>query len=268
MILGAYLCILLAFRCKHRDCSHVNCLPLSIIFPDTDILRFKRMSVRRFGTVDIDGLWLLRRTMGDYPRFAGFDEREDVTLVSEQWYHHVPGTEYLATNPMNVPGLTETIEVIPKRSVNVVFEPLVASTTAKDPFQALPPELRSMLLELLASRDVVKLRLCSKAFSQLPQTYFKHLIGQEMPWVWELNDTRTGIELKRDLDWHTTWNVPWMSEREFWAGGKKRARTADGQSVFRPINWQLKGLKNRRMIYRDISIILDMMTEARMKTTE
>lgn len=41
------------------------------------------MGVHLFGTVDIDGLWLLRSTKGDYPRFTSFDKRKDVTIVGD-----------------------------------------------------------------------------------------------------------------------------------------------------------------------------------------
>ena len=186
------------------------------------------MSIQRFGVVDIDGLWLLRKTKGGYPRFADFDERQDVVLVREQRHRHVPGTEYLATNPIDVPDLTRLLESRPEHSSDVVFKPLVASTSAQDPFQALSPELCAMLLELLGSQDVANLRLSSKAFSQLPQTYFRHLIRQEMPWVWELHDTDGGSEPKRGLDWYDLWKDLWILDGGFCADEDARAVVAAG----------------------------------------
>lgn len=182
MNLGACRCTLPALRCEYW-CTSYRQLPPNCLVNGTNITRFKRMSIERFGTVDIDGLWLLRSTNGDYPRFADFEERKDVTLVGQQWYRHVRGTEYLAANPIDIPELRDLLESQRQQSSDVVFEPLVASKSAKDPFQALSPELRALLLELLASSEVANLRLSSKAFSQLPQTYFKHLTRQEMPWI-------------------------------------------------------------------------------------
>ena len=80
------------------------------------VCSFKRMSTHRFGTIDIDGLWQLRNTHGDYPRFVDLEEREDVNLVGEQWYDHVPGTEYLAANPVDVPALKELLENCEEKS--------------------------------------------------------------------------------------------------------------------------------------------------------
>jgi hypothetical protein len=94
------------------------------------------MSIKQFGTVDIDGLWLLRQIQGDHGeyRYAGFKERKDVMNVIEPFYHHIPGTEYLAANPIVIPKLTELIESCPRASSNVVFDQLAVSTSARDPF--------------------------------------------------------------------------------------------------------------------------------------
>lgn len=221
------------------------------------------MSFERFGTVDIDGLWLLRRKEDDYCPFDDFEERKDVMLVGEHHYRHVPGTEYLATNPVDIPELTRFLETRRQRESDVVFKPLVASASEKDPFQDLSPELRAMLLELLPSSDVANLRLSSKAFSQLPQSYFKHLIRQEMPWVWELQDTNSGSETKRGLDWFAVWNDLWVYDGGYCIDEEGRAAVEDGQPIYHPWKMQINGLRNRRMIYRDISIILDMMVDAR-----
>jgi hypothetical protein len=236
---------------------------LLTVFPNgTNIVRFKRMSIQRFGTAEIDGLWLLRRTHGGYPRFVDFDERKDVILVREQQHRHVPGTEYLATNPIEVPELTSFLETLPERSSDIIFSPLVASASAQDHFQTLSPELCAMLLEMLRSQDVTNLRLSSKRFSQLPQTYFKHLIEQDMPWVWELQGAHGRIEPTRGVDWHALWQQLWTLDGGFGMDEDRRAPAEAGQPFHRPYMFQIKGLRNRRMIYYDISIILDMIADA------
>jgi len=226
--------------------------------------RFKRMSVHFFGTVDIDGLWLLRSSKGDYPRFTGFDERKDVTIVGEQWYYHLPGTEYLAANPVEIPGLTRLIGSHTETSSDVVFRSLNGSKV-RDPFHVLSPELRAMLLEMLEPRDVASLRLCSKAFSQLPQTYFKRLIRRKMPWVWELQDIHSGS--KRGTDWFGLWNALSAADGGSRADEKNRDPAGgDGShSYHEDVKGEIKGLRNRRMIYRDITMILDMIREARIE---
>jgi hypothetical protein len=221
------------------------------------------MSLHLFGTVDIDGLWLLRSSKGDYPRFTGFDERKDVTIVGEQWYYHLPGTEYLAANPVEIPELTRLIKSHTESSSDVVFINLDGST-ARDPFHVLSPELRAMLLEMLEPRDVANLRLSSKAFSQLPQTYFKHLIRREMPWVWELQDIHSAIETRRGINWFSLWNALFAADGGSCADEKNRA-PAGGYGSHSCKDSEIKGLRNRRMIYRDIGIILDMISEARVE---
>lgn len=219
------------------------------------------MSMQRFGRVDIDGLWQLRRKRGDFPRFASFDERKDVAKVGEQWYNHVPGTEYLATNPVDVPELTRLIESCAKASSDAVFSLPAIPTSARDPFHDLSPELRAILLEMLERRDVANLRLSSKAFSQLPQTYFRQLIEKEMPWVWELHDTHSGTEPKRGIDWFALWNKLSASDGGDCVDEQKRAESSEPHSYDGKL--EIKGLRNRRMIHRDINVILDMIADAR-----
>lgn len=223
------------------------------------------MSLERFSTVDIDGLWLLRQTKGDYPRFQDFEDRPDVSLVGEQWYHAVPGTEYLATNPTESSEVEALIESCTKPASDVVFSQLSSSESARDPFQALSAELCMMLLDTLDRHDVANLRLCSQTFSQLPQTYFKRLIRDEMPWVWELHDTGSGGgskgPAKRGIDWFTLWNKLCAadggdcSDEKAREGGERPDLSSGNRAG------EIKGLRNRRMIHRDISIILDMIAE-------
>lgn len=125
------------------------------------------MSVQRFGMVDIDGLWQFRKAHGsfEFTRYRDFEERKDVQLVGEQWFRPVPGSEYVAANPMEIPQLRKLIADCATDAGDVVFQILSHSETIHDPFQSLSPELRSMLLEFLGSKDVANLRLGSKSFS-------------------------------------------------------------------------------------------------------
>lgn len=232
------------------------------------VCSFKHMSIHRFGTVDIDGLWQLRNTHGDYPRFVDLEEREDVTLVGEQWYDHVPGTEYLAANPVDVPALKAVLENCEETSSETVFEQLPdSSSSTRDPFQLLSPELRMILLNHLSRRDVANLRLTSKIFSQLPQSYFRQLIRKEMPWLWELDEMQSGEKAQRgNIDWYSLWCKLSVAD-----GGDRQDEVDRSNGVEPAVDRQgldIKGLRNRRMIWRDVNMVLDMMAENRDKQQE
>lgn len=188
-----------------------------------------------------------------------------MTLVGEpKWHSPIAGTEYLAANPVNIPGLETLIENCEDAASDVVFSQLPESSpSARDPFQLLSPELRIMLLDLLESKDVANLRLCSKVFSQLPRSYFRRLIRREMPWVWEIDDLQAS---RRSIDWYSLWNRLAVADGGDCSDEKARSNgnDPDGGRGRKDI----KGLRNRRMIHRDINMILDMMAESKAKQKE
>lgn len=117
-------------------------------------------------------------------------------------YYHEPGTEYLAANPVEIPGLSDIFDDGKGWRDELVFDESTASSPADDPFAALSAELRLALLNLLDTRDVANLRLSSRPFRQLPQSYFRRLVLDEMPWVWEVSSL---ADPARDTDWHQLW---------------------------------------------------------------
>ncbi|KAK5107812.1 hypothetical protein LTR62_000626 [Meristemomyces frigidus] len=163
---------------------------------------FKRESVRIFGYVNIDGLWKLRETQGHYSnRFKDFPIRPDLEITVQQMFNCVPGTEYLASDPIRVNGLSELIrpcQMATHAADSFVFERRKGDRS--DVFGSLPLELQQSLLEYLDRRSVANLRLASKVFSQVPQLYFKHLVRAEMPWLWELDE-----QVRNPTDWHALW---------------------------------------------------------------
>ncbi|KAI7167164.1 hypothetical protein KC319_g1909 [Hortaea werneckii] len=168
---------------------------------------FQRVSLRHFGKVDIESLWRLREERGSFEsRFVGMPSNPDVKLVSEQWYSARPGTEYLAADPVDVPGLSTLIHNCLVKEGDVcesVFDACEHTTDKAehyDPFTRLPPELQQILLEQLSRQDVANLRLVSPIFKQLPQTYFRHLVETEMPWLWEVSDLP-----KHRIDFYRLW---------------------------------------------------------------
>ncbi|KAI7439664.1 hypothetical protein KC336_g2610 [Hortaea werneckii] len=168
---------------------------------------FQRVSLRCFGRVDIDGLWRLREEKGSYVNwFEGMPRNPDVELVSEEWNSARPGTEYLAADPIDVPGLSTLIKSCLLKEGDVcesVFdacEHIKNSAEHSDPFTRLPPELQHILLKHLWRQDVANLRLVSPVFKHLPQTYFRHLVETEMPWLWEVS----GLP-KHQIDFYRLW---------------------------------------------------------------
>lgn len=163
---------------------------------------FKRMSMLRFGKVDIDGLWKLRTAHGSYEnRFTDFPERPDVKLCTEQYHECVRGTEYLAANPIEPLGLQKLINECTGASDEVAFTSGPSVSEGKDPFAQLSFELRSAILLSLDKKDVANLRLASASFVRLPQSYFRHLVQTEMPWLWEVDSLPPG----QPIDWHALW---------------------------------------------------------------
>ncbi|KAI7223503.1 hypothetical protein KC333_g455 [Hortaea werneckii] len=267
---------------------------------------YQRVSLRCFGRVDIDGLWRLREEKGDYvSRFEGMPRNPDVDLVSEKWYSARPGTEYLAADPVDVPGLSTLIQsCLVERgdvceSVFDASEHMTKSAEHSDPFSRLPSELQHILLEQLSRQDVANLRLVSPAFKQLPQSYFRHLVETEMPWLWDVSDLP-----KHLVDFHRLWcrlheadggSQQDLHEREWLEKTPKRKLSALRDELELPTGfsaewdkrapkleeeaeaeiqlgyengmWRRKptkvllGLRNRRRIWQDLNVIVRMISE-------
>lgn len=178
-------------------------------------------------------------------------------------YYCAPGTEYLASDPVDVPGLNELLQGCKARASDVVFSEMRSNDQTADPFTILSPELCLMLVELLSRQDVANLRLASASFTQLPQLYFQHLVHNEMPWVWEVDALQSA-----EIDWHDLWcklfaadggsgmdekQRKWESEKEMEANsnafdeteqqGTKRS-DLDYDKVWRPIWTKAKEAAN------------------------
>ena len=170
---------------------------------------------------------------------------------NEQWWKHEPGCEYLAANPVEVPGLSSllTSACSGLRAPRTVFgwpshpDPRYVGfhrlkpskpDVVSDPFQKLPAELTSMILNYLQSKDIAALRCASAAFRQLPITLFRRLLIEEMPWFWEAQD----LPLER-----TGWYELYKMAKFCWSN--------------------LKGLQNRRRIWKDVEEIVGRVSKYR-----
>ena len=178
-----------------------------------------------------------------YDEFEGEMPRDRAVILGrKQWWHHEPGSEYLAANPVNIPGLPALLQTPQSRfggSSEVMSGPEVECsqtdetsegfrTHSADPFISVPTEVTSMVLDYLSSKDIANLRLATRAFRQIPPLQFRRLLLEDMPWMWEVEEMMTG-----DIpDWHQLY----CAIKFEWVG--------------------LKGLQNRKRIWNDAEEIV------------
>lgn len=203
------------------------------------------------GRVDVHGLWMWRQLEGQYEDlFEKFPRHPAVKIGNEQWWNHEPGDEFLAANPVDIPGLavlldglrrtTQSVEGMRPWNVNdgvflrnykgpedayatlhCTFPPCPPSPS--DPFTKLPTELAYMVANYLSSKDIAHLRLVTKTFLQLPNIMFRGFLLQDMPWLWEAREFP-----QAEMDWFQLYRMVKVS----WGN--------------------LAGLRNRKRIWRDV----------------
>lgn len=236
---------------------------------------FKRASHAKMGRDDMAGLWGWYENEADYQMFfEGFPRNGPTIELRQQWWEHAKGSEWIVCNPLFMPTLSDALQTVV--SADPSFDPgqgafdipdYQISTSAQDPFTALPTELRLMILHDLCSKDVASLRLSSRVFRQLSISLWHHLIQEDFPWFWEASAS----SLSTYSFWTTT------SEEELQA---TPVSSEDRQPVSVPdsldptrTNWHklyfllkerendaeyrsLRGLRNRERIWKDCGEIL------------
>ena len=210
----------------------------------------------------------------------------DVNDNNEQFWRHEPGTEYLAADPLDVPKLArlvdDCIESTPDAIDQDVFSnsiPLDDLVTQRDPFFLLQAELKVRVLDLLNFADVANLRLASRAWRQLPQSFFRDLISTRMPWIWELQSLpegslanwytlymkmfrsgARGIDKKRkNYQKYQDWNQ--IAERDGLYDFRSMERSTHGEDN------RINGLLNRRRIWNDARNVLNYILQQADHTT-
>ena len=123
--------------------------------------------------------------------FDAFPRDDAVKQARHQWWEHHQGAEYLAANPIiipTLPGLLRscTREDSPFDQSEAVFSTLTIDRSSPDLFGVLPLELQLAILDHLGMKDIISLRLASHTIRQLPPTFFRRLLKDEMPWLWEV----------------------------------------------------------------------------------
>ncbi|KAH6643341.1 hypothetical protein BKA67DRAFT_614262 [Truncatella angustata] len=249
-------------------------------FHPTCLEVFKRASLHRHGRIDIDGLadwWALEATYDEFHRFP----RHPAVSWEEVW-RHKDGDEFLAANPCfitQLPTILETASRIGHKTVDdsCAFAVDGISNSLTDVFSQLPWELRAQILLELGSQDVANLRLASRTFRHLPQSFFRSHTLRHMPWLWEawstldysfwatttandlkfkkqsqrerLADLQIAIDALTEEATYVTTPAPYLSfNKTDWY--RLRYELARNQS-------QLLGLKNRQRIWKDCEEILD-----------
>ena len=84
-----------------------------------------------------------------------------------------------------------------------------------------------MVTQYCSSKDIANLRLASRAFRQIPIIQFRRFVIEEMPWLWEAVDFPIA-----ETDWYRLYRMV----KFCWV--------------------DLKGLKNRRRIWKDVEEIV------------
>lgn len=211
------------------------------------------------GHVDVQGLWEWRQVgplcelksrLTDnlfqrdcsFEEFVGYPRDIAVRVASEQWWRHEPGSEYLVTNLLDIPGLHALLkraETGP--AYKGVFDRAAKNSekSRADPFATLSMEMISMVIEYLCSKDIANLRLTTRAVQQLPDILFRRLLLEDMPWMWEAEDSPRG-----EVQWHKLY----CSIKSGWVG--------------------LKGLRNRKRIWKDVEEIVSRITKHRRSERE
>lgn len=175
------------------------CMP----FHPTCLEVYKRASILHLGHVDIAGLASWYRFQSDYDTYDNFPRDAAVSDGHQQWWNHQEGNEWLAANPIFMPGLPIVLDSSMKHDssslqqhdeLNVVEAAIKTSSTIpttpnpthSDPFALLPTEINHDVLGYLDPKDVANLRLVSRNFLQLPTSLFRQFMRDDMPWLWEV----------------------------------------------------------------------------------
>ncbi|KAG9497420.1 hypothetical protein J7337_010281 [Fusarium musae] len=231
---------------------------------------FKRASLYRYGSVDVQCLMQWWRLEPEYEDFHGFPRHPAVKAAAEQWWSHERGGEFLVANPCFVPGLddllqsTQSVEHTLGNESSPSGSIVSTEPAPSDPFSKLPSEMIREILIHLRFKDLANLRLTSRVFLHLPNTVLYELTVQETPWLYEAWSslpisfwaTTTQAEIERGGSINTTPHPVKLL-------GKGETDWLRLQMELSR-NWKtMLGLQNRRRIWNDCQEILNRVDEYR-----
>ncbi|CAG9991801.1 unnamed protein product [Clonostachys byssicola] len=193
---------------------------------------FAKASHRRLGRVDLDAIWQWREMQSD-PESYGLSA-DDVSPHSEvargrrhwgdPWSHHA-GSEWLAANPVEVPGLNDLLE-----SCLGISVPSDTSLPPQARLLALPTEIIHQIFSFLPASDLTAVAWTCHTLRSQTQPLFKVYVITDMDWLWELIE---GAQYPASPNWPATWDPcfppglsipelplglePEEAEKELWA---------------------------------------------------
>ncbi|CAH0031818.1 unnamed protein product [Clonostachys rhizophaga] len=168
-------------------------------FHPTCLEVFRRVSA--YYQADIDNQSLMdwyRLGARDQRLYHEFPRHPSVGKAQRYWQNgrdqlwlHLPGSEFLAANPCFVPALPSIIASVTVNqtalSKHSHISPIASGgNQSSDSLSRLPMEIRLCLASLLNAPDFANLRLVSRAFHNLPQSFYRNFILREYPWLWEI----------------------------------------------------------------------------------
>ncbi|RSL98801.1 hypothetical protein CDV31_012432 [Fusarium ambrosium] len=171
----------------NADDAEDYCMP----FHPTCFEVFKRVTLHRYGVVDIECLTQWWAHEANYEDFHAFPRHPAVENGQQQSWNHDEGGEFLAANPCFVPGLEALLSSAhrPKElghaDSELIPTAVSAATHPRDLFSRLPGEVRMFILLQLGFKDIANLRLASRTFLQLPRSLFYELTLRDTPWLYE-----------------------------------------------------------------------------------
>lgn len=149
---------------------------------------FTRVSRTRTASIDVVGLIGWRKLESGYETNASFPHHQTVKECGQQEWHHRPGDEWLAANPVVVPGLAGVLRLAVKESSAFATDHAKGRPGSEDPFSRFPREIADAILELLSPVEVAALRLAGCARFLSIESWYP-LLKEDMPWLWEVWDT-------------------------------------------------------------------------------
>ncbi|KAI6767627.1 hypothetical protein HG530_005636 [Fusarium avenaceum] len=165
---------------------------------------YAKSSYYRLGRVDLDGIWHWRELLTT-PGVWGLDEdvptqTPEISRGRESWdspWRHVPGDEWLAANPVEVPSIREVLDIC---KLPVTEAPIQLPDTG---LLALPNELKLRILSFINVYDSNAIALACRQFYELTQPIFKASVTRELPWLWEVLQ---GVQYPTSPNRPVTWD--------------------------------------------------------------
>lgn len=266
---------------------------------------YTRASRLRTASNDVAGLVGWRILESDYDTDRAFPRHEAVKRSREQEWLHQPGSEWLAANPVVVPGFSWILRPAVSASNGCATDAPPGRTVSEDPLSKLLREIADIIIEMLSPVDVAALRLAGCARFLAIENWYRSL-GEEMPWLWEVWDTALpslwatttvsalSVEMERKNKTEKrrlaardvieqempelleNWDMDNAKELDesYATCGKEALKEITVLPKYKTnwcrvyyevkTNWDaLKGLQNRKRIWRDVEEILRRITEYR-----